>query len=62
MDKIKKVVDVLLQKFLEEEKGNRVTNNNMMALGIQIGQAFNGQITLTPPSTDGDTNETNDKQ
>jgi hypothetical protein len=49
MEEIKKVVGHLLANFTKEEMGNRVTNNNMMALTMQIGQALDGQITLKKP-------------
>ena len=48
VSKIKEVVNIILQNFVQEEIGNRVTKNNMMALAIQINQAFDGQITLPP--------------
>jgi hypothetical protein len=50
MEDIKKVVGHLLANFTKEEMGNRVTNNNMMALTMMIGQALDGQITLDDPA------------
>jgi hypothetical protein len=51
---IKKIVGQLLNNFLTEEHGNRVTKNNMFALATQINQTFEGQITLTPPTPEGE--------
>jgi hypothetical protein len=51
MEEIKKVVILLLENFLKEEHGNRVTQNNMMALGVQIGQALDGKIVIDKPET-----------
>jgi hypothetical protein len=51
MEDIKKVVGHLLANFTKEELGNRVTNNNMMALTMMIGQALDGQITLEDPAS-----------
>jgi hypothetical protein len=50
-ESIKKVVAALLANFTKEEMDNRVTNNNMMALTIMIGQALDGQITLGDPAS-----------
>lgn len=49
MEDIKKVVAVLLENFLKEEVGNKVTPNNMLALSIHITQALDGKITLNKP-------------
>jgi ABC-type polysaccharide/polyol phosphate transport system ATPase subunit len=49
VSEIKQTVMQLLSNFVKEEHGNRVTNNNMLALQIQIGQAFDGQITTKKP-------------
>jgi hypothetical protein len=46
---VKQTVGHILANFTKEEAGNRVTNNNMMALTIMIGQAIDGQITTTKP-------------
>jgi hypothetical protein len=59
MDEIKKVVGVLIDQFIKTESGNKVTVNNMMALGFHISQALDGKITLTPPNQDKDADETN---
>ena len=48
MGDVKKVIAQLIQNFVEEEQGNRVTKNNMMALTMLISQALNGQITINP--------------
>jgi hypothetical protein len=48
-DEIKKVVAVLIQNFIKEEAGNRITSNNMLALSIGINQAIDGQITMSKP-------------
>lgn len=45
----KKVIAVLIQNFVKEEKGNRVTSNNMLALNIAINQAIDGLITINQP-------------
>jgi hypothetical protein len=49
MEEIKKVVQVLLNNFIVEEKGNTVTTNNMTGLAIKIDQALDGLITLNAP-------------
>jgi hypothetical protein len=49
VSEIKQTVMQLLSNFVKEEHGNRVTNNNMLALQIQIDQAFNGIITTKKP-------------
>jgi hypothetical protein len=46
-DEVKKVISTLIDNFVKEEAGNRVTRNNMLALSLYIGQAVDGQITLT---------------
>jgi hypothetical protein len=49
MEEIKQIVSALLNEFAKEEHGNRVTNNNMFALGTKIAMAFDGKITLQKP-------------
>ena len=56
---VKATVGHLLANFTKEEMGNRVTNNNMMALTIQIGQALDGLITTTKPKAPAPTGEKN---
>jgi len=46
---IKSVISTLVNNFVEEEKGNRVTNNNMTGLTVKLMAAIDGQITTTPP-------------
>jgi len=46
MEDIKKVVTKLIQDFIEEERGNRVTFNNMRSLHINITDALDGKITI----------------
>jgi len=47
-DEIKKVIAALIQNFVQEEQGNRVTSNNMLALTVMINQALDGKISLKP--------------
>ena len=47
-DEIKKVIAALIQNFVQEEQGNRVTSNNMLALTMMINQALDGEISLKP--------------
>ena len=49
MEDIKKIVSALLSEFAREEAGNKVTSNNMFALGAKINMAFDGKITLEKP-------------
>ena len=49
MDAIKEVVQHLIQNFVKEEAGNRVTNNNMAGLTMMLMQAIDGKITMKPP-------------
>ena len=49
IDEIKQVVGALIKNFVEEEKGNRVTDNNMTGLTVKLMGALDGQITMTPP-------------
>lgn len=53
-DEVKQVINQLVQNFIKEEQGNRVTNNNMSGLLMQIFAAVDGQITVNQPQ-EGDT-------
>jgi hypothetical protein len=46
---MKKVVNTLIENFVNEELGNKITKNNMLALSLYITQAIDGQITLGKP-------------
>jgi hypothetical protein len=45
-EEIKQVVGHILQEFVREEAGNKVTRNNMAGLTMQLHGAIDGQITL----------------
>lgn len=46
MEEMKQVIAMLVQSFVETEKGNRVTSNNMVGFMQQIFGALDGEITL----------------
>lgn len=52
MEEIKKVINVILQEFIKEEAGNRVTSNNISGLQLKLSAALDGKITLTPPANE----------
>jgi len=45
-DKVKEVLGQIMQQFVNEEAGNKVTRNNMAGLIMQIHGAIDGQITI----------------
>jgi hypothetical protein len=49
MEEIKQVVGGLLQNFVKEEAGNKVTTNNISGLAMNLMQALDGNITMTKP-------------
>jgi glycine betaine/choline ABC-type transport system substrate-binding protein len=51
---VKQVLAQILQQFINEEAGNKVTRNNMAGLTLQIHGAIDGHITLQKPQ-EGDT-------
>lgn len=46
MEDVKKVIAELIKQFGIVEAGNKVTENNLMALHMKINMAIDGQITL----------------
>ncbi len=51
MEEMKQVIAMLVQSFVETEKGNRVTSNNMVGFMQQIFGALDGEITLKETQT-----------
>jgi hypothetical protein len=51
-DQIKKVLAQIMQQFVHEEAGNKVTRNNIAGLTLQIHGAIDGHITLQKPQED----------
>jgi hypothetical protein len=49
MEDTKKVIAQLMNEFVKEEAGNRVTSNNIMALNMKVNMALDGDITMQPP-------------
>jgi len=43
---VKQVLAEIMQQFVNEEAGNKVTRNNMAGLIMQIHGAIDGQITI----------------
>lgn len=46
LEDVRAVVKALVDKFITDEAGNKVTRNNMTGLVVQLMAAFDGQITL----------------
>ena len=49
---VKKVIATLINQFVTAESGNRVTENNMMALHMKINMALDGAISMKAPEED----------
>jgi hypothetical protein len=49
LNSVKQVISVVIDNFIKEEVGNRVTRNNMAGLTMTIMQAMDGNITLEQP-------------
>lgn len=45
-DSIKHTIGVLVDNFIKEEAGNKVTRNNMTGLAVQVMGAIDGTITV----------------
>jgi hypothetical protein len=43
---VKQVIGQILQEFINEEAGNKVTRNNIAGLTIQLHGAIDGHITI----------------
>ena len=48
-DELKQVILQLIQEFIQEEKGNTVTNNNMSGLLMKLNAAADGLIRIKAP-------------
>jgi len=45
-DQVKKVIGQIIQQFVNDEVGNKVTRNNMAGLTMQLHGAIDGHITI----------------
>ena len=59
VDETKEVISALVQNFIAEEKGNKVTNNNMTGLLLHLMGAVEGKLRVKQEGESNGTTENN---
>lgn len=59
VDETKEVISALVQNFIAEEKGNKVTNNNMTGLLLHLMAAVEGKLRVKQEGESNGTTENN---